>query len=99
MPMSGVLCAVSSASHGVTFSGLVRPAVQQVYRDYLLAVQRKLHPEFIGLVAETNLIRAAAPSLVYDAVVQAANDAAADLRTAGSPATFMLCCHRTAGEE
>ena len=38
---------------------LSEPAVQQVYRDYVLAVQKKLKPEFIGLAAETNLIRAA----------------------------------------
>jgi hypothetical protein len=67
------------------------PLVQQVYRDYVLAVNRKLHPEFIGLVAETNLIRAAAtdPSL-YPAVKQAANAAAADLRAAGTSATLLF---------
>ncbi len=45
--------------------------VQWAYRDYMLAVERKLHPEFIGLAAETNLIRVAAPSAVYAAVVTA----------------------------
>jgi hypothetical protein len=65
-------------------------AVQQVYRDYVLAVARKLHPEFIGLVAETNLIRAAATDpFLYPALVQAANLAAADLRAAGSTATLL----------
>jgi hypothetical protein len=68
---------------------LTEPAVQQACRDYLLAVDRKLHPEFIGLAAETNLIRAAAPATVYAAVVQTANDAAADLRAAGSAATLL----------
>ena len=69
---------------------ITEPAVQQVYREYLLAVERKLHPEFIGLAAETNLIRDAAPSAVYAAVVQAANDAAGDLHNAGSQATLMF---------
>ena len=64
--------------------------VQRAYRNYMLAVQRKLHPEFIGLAAETNLIRVAAPSAVYAAVVTATNDAAADLRAAGSAATLMF---------
>ena len=68
---------------------ITEPAVQQVYRDYLLAVNRKLHPEIIGLAAETNLIRIAASPAVYAAVVQAANAAAADLRAAGSPASLM----------
>ncbi len=66
------------------------PAVQQVYRNYLLAVERKLHPEFIGLAAETNLIRALARPAVYAGVVRAANDAAADLRNAGSQATLLF---------
>ena len=61
----------------------MEPAVQAVYRSYVLAAARKLNPEFIGLAAETNLIRAAAPPAVYAAVVRAANDAAADLRAAG----------------
>jgi len=66
------------------------PAVQQAYRDYVLAVARKLRPEIIGLVAETNLIRAAATDpLLYPAVVQAANAAASDLRAAGNTATLL----------
>jgi hypothetical protein len=69
---------------------ITEPAVQQAYRSYMLAVQRKLHPEYIGLAAETNLIRIAAPSAVYAAVVTAANAAAADLRSAGSPAVLMV---------
>jgi hypothetical protein len=69
---------------------LTEPAVQQVYRDYVLAVARKLNPEFIGLAAETNLIRAVAPPALYDAVVRAANDAAADLRAAGAGASLMF---------
>jgi hypothetical protein len=69
---------------------ITEPAVQQVYRDYVLAVDRKLQPEFLGLAAETNLIRAAADPLVYAAVVKAANDVAADLHTAGSQATLLF---------
>lgn len=67
---------------------ITEPAVQQLYRDYLLAVDRKLAPEVIGLVAESNLIRVAAPTL-YPAVRQAANDTAAALRSAGTRATLM----------
>lgn len=67
---------------------IVEPAVQQLYRKYMLAVDRKLTPQVLGLVAECNLIRAAAPHL-YPAVRQAANDTAADLRAAGSSAALM----------
>ena len=69
---------------------ITEPAVRQVYRDYALAIERKYHPEFIGLAAETNLIRAAGTAVLYSAVVQAANDAAADLRAAGRTAPLMI---------
>jgi hypothetical protein len=61
---------------------ITEPAVQQLYRDYLLAVARKLQPAVLGLVAESNLIRLAAPAL-YPAIVKTANDTAAALRAAG----------------
>ena len=62
---------------------LTEPAVQQLYRDYMLAVVRKLNPQFIGLAAETNLVRVAAPAPLYDAIVKTANDTAAAIRAAG----------------
>jgi hypothetical protein len=62
---------------------ITESAVQALYRNYMLAVDRKLAPALLGLAAETNLIRAAAPGL-YPAVKQAANDTAAALRAAGS---------------
>ncbi|MFO1265953.1 MAG: hypothetical protein U1F67_03650 [Rubrivivax sp.] len=57
--------------------------MQRLYRDYMLAIDRTLAPVLLGLAAETNLIRAAAPAL-YPSVRQAANDTAAALRAAGS---------------
>ena len=42
-----------------------------------------LQPSYLGLAAETNLIRLAAPRPVYDAVVTMTNAAARDLSTAG----------------
>lgn len=68
---------------------IAEPAVQQAYRRYVLAVDRKLKPDYIGLAAETNLVRQMAPPQLYAATVRAANDAAADLRAAGSKARLM----------
>ena len=65
---------------------LADPAVRQLYRDWVLAFVRRFQPEHVGLGAETNLIRAAAPPALYEAVVAASNAAAVDLRTAGSSA-------------
>ena len=45
------------------------PAVQQKYREYLAAVDSILHPEYLGLAMEVNLVRAIAPPSVYAAVV------------------------------
>jgi hypothetical protein len=67
---------------------ITEPAVQRLYRDYMLAVDRKLQPAVLGLVAESNLIRLAAPAL-YPAIVKTANDTAAALRAAG-PTTTLL---------
>jgi hypothetical protein len=59
---------------------LTEPAVQQVFRNFAVAVDSLLRPAYLGLTAETNLIRAAAPPTLYAAVKQVANDAAADVR-------------------
>jgi hypothetical protein len=59
---------------------ITEPAVQQVYRQYAQELVSAIHPEYLGLAAETNLIRDTAPTAVYAAVVQMANAAAADVR-------------------
>ena len=69
---------------------ITEPVVQQYYRDYVRTVALKLQPDYIGLAAETNLIRTVAPPAVYDGVVQAANDAAADLQTAAVTAPLLI---------
>jgi hypothetical protein len=58
---------------------ITEPAVQQVYRDFVSALASILRPAYLGLAAETNLIRAQAPANVYAALVQMANAAAADV--------------------
>lgn len=62
---------------------LSEPEVQQAYRAYALAVASVLQPSHLGLAAETNLIRLAAPRPVYDAVVSMTNAAACDVAAAG----------------
>jgi hypothetical protein len=55
------------------------PAVQHAYRRYVVVLDSVLRPDYLGLAAETNLIRLAAPANVYDAVVTMTNAAAADI--------------------
>ena len=47
---------------------ITEAAVQAKYREYVLAVDSILHPDYLALAMETNLIRFAAPAPVYDAV-------------------------------
>ena len=61
---------------------ITEPAVQQVYRQYAIALATILAPDFLGLAAETNLIRLAAGAPLYAALVTMVNDAAADVRAA-----------------
>jgi hypothetical protein len=68
---------------------IAEPAVQDAYRRYVAAFARRFQPEYIGLAAETNLVRKMAPPALYAGVVRAANAAAADLRAAGSTAVLL----------
>lgn len=68
---------------------ITEPAIQQLYRDYALAVDEILQPRYLSLAAETNLVRLAAAPAVYAAVVVMVNDAAADLAARGGAARLM----------
>jgi hypothetical protein len=57
---------------------IFEPAIQRMYRDYALAIDARIQPDWLGLALETNLIRALQGP--YLAIVQMANDASADLR-------------------
>ena len=59
---------------------LAEPAIQQIYRAYVTAMDTIIHPDYLGVASETNLVRAIAPASLYTAVVQAANGAAAGVR-------------------
>ena len=69
---------------------ITEPAVQQLYRSYVRALVEILHPDYLGLAAETNLVRAIAPRAVYNAVVRMTNDAAADVRRLRSSTALPL---------
>ena len=58
---------------------IAEPAVQAVYYEYVMAIDSILHPDYLGLAMETNLVRAIAPAAVYAAVRTIANAAATRL--------------------
>src|SRR5436190_2480110 len=59
--------------------------VQRLYREWVYAVATRVRPDYLGLQAETNLIRAAAPDSVYQAVVMMTNAVAAQIQAAAVP--------------
>ncbi len=59
---------------------IAQPAVQQVYRRFVVVMDSVLRPDHLGLALETNLVRLAAPDSIYAGVKAAANAAAADVR-------------------
>jgi len=64
--------------------------VQRLYREWTYAVAQKVRPRYLGLVAETNLIRAAAPASVYQALVTMTNAVATQIKNAGLPSTLYV---------
>jgi hypothetical protein len=65
-------------------------AIQRLYREWVYAVATKIQPDYLGLVAETNLIKALAPDSVYQALVTMANAVAAQIGTAGLPTKLFV---------
>jgi hypothetical protein len=65
-------------------------AIQRLYREYVAAVDTILHPSWISLAAETNLVRAIAPDSIYQAVVTLANAAATERANAGSTTRLIV---------
>jgi hypothetical protein len=59
---------------------LTEPEIQALYRAYATAMDTLLHPDYLGIASETNLIRAIAPPALYAALVEAANGAATDIQ-------------------
>ena len=59
--------------------------IQRLYREWVFAVANTIRPDYVGLVAETNLIRQLAPDSVYRAVVTMANAVVAQIRAASLP--------------
>jgi hypothetical protein len=59
---------------------IAQPAIQQIYRRFVVVMDSLFQPDHLGLALETNLVRAAAPDSIYQGVKAAVNGAAADVR-------------------
>ena len=59
------------------------PAIQALYRAFAVAMATIIRPTYLGLAAETNLIRASAPPELYQALVPMITATAPEVRTRG----------------
>lgn len=69
---------------------ITEPAVQQLYREYVSAVDTILQPEYLSLAAETNLIRLVAGDPIYSSVVAMVNAAATEQRALATTSQLMV---------
>lgn len=65
-------------------------AVQRLYREWTYAVAFRIRPTYLGLAAETNLIRVLAPDSVYQAIVTMTNAVAAQIGAAALPSRLFV---------
>jgi hypothetical protein len=79
-PTNGLDRASDSAPLIAAGRSLTEPAIQALFRAYVTAMDTLIHPDYLCVASETNLIRAAAPAPLYAAVVQVGNGAFADVR-------------------
>jgi hypothetical protein len=64
--------------------------IQRLYREWVFAVANRIRPDYLGLAAETNLIRVAAPDSVYQALVTMTNAVATQIRAASLPSKLYV---------
>ncbi|HMG83533.1 MAG TPA: hypothetical protein VK559_10905 [Ferruginibacter sp.] len=67
---------------------IAQTPIQQLYRNYVIALDTMLHPEHLGFALETNLIKGDSPDSIYQGIKLAANEAAADVRAVDAQVKF-----------
>jgi hypothetical protein len=81
-PTNGLDRSADSAPLVAAGRSLTEPAVRALYRDWCVALDTLIRPDYLGIASETNLVRLAAPAALYDAVVLAAESTAIAVRAA-----------------
>ena len=64
--------------------------IQRLYREWVYAVALRIQPRYLGLAAETNLIRQLAPDSVYRAAVTMTNAVATQIKGASLPSKLYV---------
>ncbi len=76
-PTNGLDRSADSAPLVAQGRSLTEPAIRQLYRNYAVALDTLVHPDWFSVGSETNLVRAIAPPPLY-AAMKANAQAAAD---------------------
>lgn len=84
-PANGLDRSADSAPLVARGRSLTEPAIRQLYRNYAVALDTLVHPEWFSVGSETNLMRAIAPASLYGAIKTNA-EAAADTLAIVDPA-------------
>ena len=79
-PANGLNRASDANALVARHTSIAQDSVQKLYRRFVVVMDSMLKPEHLGLALETNLIRAASTTAIYNGVKQAANDAVTDVR-------------------
>src|ERR1700752_1021406 len=86
----GLNRAAEAPELGAAGRSITDTMVQGLYREWTYAVALKIQPRYLGLAAETNLIRVLAPDSVYQAVVTMTNAVAAQISAASLPSKLFV---------
>jgi hypothetical protein len=81
-PLDGLDRAAEAPALRAAGRSITEPAVQRSYHDYAVEVARHVRPDYLGLAAEVNLVRAQAPPDVYQALSRMVGDTLPDVRAA-----------------
>ena len=88
-PTNGLDRSADSAPLVAHGRSLTEASIRQLYRNYAVALDTLVHPEWFSVGSETNLVRAVAPGALYAAEVQNAV-AAADTLAIVDPAVKLF---------
>jgi hypothetical protein len=88
-PNDGLSRGEDAAALRAAGRSLREPAVQALYRDYVLAVARLVKPDLLNIAPEANLVRVAAPAALHAALRDTAIATAAALRADGYAGRLM----------
>ena len=75
-PTNGLNRSAESVALVAAGRSISEPAIQALFRAWVVAVDTLINPEYLGLASETNLIRIAAPPSLYNALKQLAGSTA-----------------------